>query len=93
MSKNSRIAYELGKIVHENCKDVPHDIGILLSEKVDEIMNERCYFPLYNGEKNPFDDTINNFFMSNKVCEKCSSNPKNGGTGICNCILGMEQIK
>ena len=24
------------------------------------------------------------------VCEKCSNNPKNGGSGICNCILGLK---
>ena len=25
-------------------------------------------------------------------CEHCSNNPKNGGTGICHCILGSPQI-
>lgn len=27
------------------------------------------------------------------TCEKCGSNPKNGGTGICHCILGMPDIR
>ena len=26
------------------------------------------------------------------VCGACSNNPKNGGSGICNCILGQPQI-
>lgn len=25
-------------------------------------------------------------------CDCCSNNPKNGGSGICNCILGQPQI-
>ena len=28
---------------------------------------------------------INNFMPS--VCDKCSNNPKNGGSGICNCTI------
>lgn len=26
----------------------------------------------------------------NKSCEFCSNNPKNGGSGICHCILGSQ---
>ena len=25
-------------------------------------------------------------------CDYCSNNPKNGGSGICHCILGLPQI-
>lgn len=25
-------------------------------------------------------------------CENCSNNPKNGGSGICNCTLGLPKI-
>jgi len=25
-------------------------------------------------------------------CERCSNNPKNGGDGICQCILGLPSI-
>lgn len=32
------------------------------------------------------DATVNN------ACINCSSNPKNGGSGICHCILGHVQI-
>lgn len=25
-------------------------------------------------------------------CDNCNNNPKNGGSGICHCILGTQQI-
>ena len=25
-------------------------------------------------------------------CDGCAQNPKNGGSGICNCILGLPKI-
>jgi len=27
------------------------------------------------------------------VCDRCSCNPKNGGSGICNCTLNLPQIR
>lgn len=30
--------------------------------------------------------------FSNEACVNCPSNPKNGGTGICFCTLGQQQI-
>ena len=30
---------------------------------------------------------------TNEVCDKCPNNIKNGGTGMCNCILGTPQIR
>ena len=44
--------------------------------------------PNFTELKNPF---INNN-SENKACDNCNNNPKNGGTGICFCILGQEQI-
>lgn len=35
--------------------------------------------------------TINNSFGKN-ACENCPNNPKNGGDGICFCILGQQNI-
>lgn len=32
-----------------------------------------------------------NFYKSSS-CDNCSNNPKNGGSGICNCILGQPRI-
>lgn len=28
----------------------------------------------------------------NDPCEHCSNNPKNGGSGICHCILGQSVV-
>ena len=36
-------------------------------------------------EKNPI---LNKIDFSSNPCEKCNSHPRNGGTGICHCILG-----
>ena len=38
----------------------------------------------------PFQDTINSWQETNDVCGSCANNPKNGGTGVCNCTLGMK---
>ena len=35
--------------------------------------------------------TINNAFGKN-ACENCPNNPKNGGDGVCFCILGQQNI-
>lgn len=32
------------------------------------------------------DVSVNNFISS--ACDNCSCNPKNGGSGVCNCTLG-----
>ena len=32
------------------------------------------------------------FKTASPTCENCSSNPHNGGTGICNCTLGTSII-
>ena len=29
---------------------------------------------------------------SNDPCEHCPNNPKNGGSGICNCIIGLPKV-
>ena len=36
----------------------------------------------------------NGVFLGSKgnVCEGCSNNPRNGGTGNCNCTLNLPQI-
>lgn len=35
---------------------------------------------------------INETFTSD-ACENCTNNPKNGGSGICNCTLGSPKVK
>ena len=34
----------------------------------------------------------NNPLFQSSACKTCSNNPKNGGTGICHCILGTPPI-
>ena len=34
----------------------------------------------------------NRFEQAAEACERCSNNPKNGGSGVCWCILGMQTI-
>ena len=31
-------------------------------------------------------------FDTPSVCNQCNNNPKNGGSGICNCTLGLQTI-
>lgn len=31
-------------------------------------------------------------FVQNNPCDKCPTNAKNGGSGICHCILGQQVI-
>lgn len=38
-SMDTKLALKLAKIVHETCKDVPHDIGITLAECVEKHNN------------------------------------------------------
>jgi len=40
-------------------------------------------------ENNRYDYTMNVCYENN-ACVNCLNNPKNGGSGICNCILGTQ---
>ena len=57
-----------------------NDIGIINQPSLNDYLNT------YNSK----DLLINNFEQS--ACEGCSNNPKNGGSGICNCTLGQMQF-
>ena len=35
---------------------------------------------------------IYNTAFNNEACKNCSNNPKNGGSGICNCTLGLMTV-
>ena len=45
----------------------------------------------YLGRWNISSPPENNNF-SNEACDGCSNNPKNGGSGICSCMLGQSLI-
>lgn len=38
-----------------------------------------------------YTDPTKNLFMSD-ACKNCPNHPSNGGTGICNCILGTQIV-
>ena len=50
----------------------------------------------WEGEKEevvrvPFvENAIDTIKLGQSVCDNCSNNSKNGGSGICHCILGQQ---
>ena len=36
--------------------------------------------------------TSDKTLKTNMYCDKCPNNPSNGGSGICNCVLGQPHI-
>lgn len=46
--------------------------------------------PKDNVVKIPFPNAVNSWWKTNDACDACANNPKNGGTGVCNCTLGMR---
>ena len=51
----------------------------------------------WNGCSTDWDNTnldtsININAFGREACENCPSNPKNGGDGVCFCILGQQNI-
>lgn len=38
-------------------------------------------------------DTLNNNYFIPIQCRGCSNHPSNGGSGICNCIIGSMDIR
>ena len=51
---------------------------------------EGCYRVAYLPVNLHYSEEHNIFPKS--PCENCNNNPKNGGSGICHCILGSPQI-
>ena len=48
-----------------------------------------------NTESYTFNELSNSLIrdnFSNEACNSCSSNPKNGGTGICFCTVGQMNV-
>lgn len=46
-------------------------------------------------EQPSLNNYINTFYTLNSEqspCDNCSNNVKNGGSGICNCILGLPKV-
>lgn len=47
--------------------------------------------PFGNNRRCP-DITALNYTTYGSPCDCCSNNPKNGGSGICDCILGQPPV-
>lgn len=47
---------------------------------------------LDNKPNNCYNENLKTAY-TNKACETCKNNPKNGGDGICHCTLGLPEIK
>jgi calcineurin-like phosphoesterase family protein len=60
-------------------------------KKLKEIINDNPITGFIEIDPNPI-DPYKFFNFSNLACDSCSNNPKNGGSGICNCTLGLPQI-
>ena len=46
----------------------------------------------FGGNRSWPDTTALNYTTDGSPCDHCSNNPKNGGSGICHCILGQPQV-
>lgn len=42
-----------------------------------------------DGKYVAFSDTAVDSDILRKFCQSCSNHPKNGGSGICHCVLGV----
>lgn len=69
---------------------IQHPTGDDIVDKINEIID---YINSSENLRTPFEYDyafLNNNF-GNEACENCSANPKNGGDGICFCILGQRE--
>ena len=45
---------------------------------------------IYNGYDN--DENFSKLYNESNSCKNCTNNPRNGGSGICNCTLGSPKV-
>ena len=67
-------------------------------------MEGRCYYPCVNKSSDGYclttgcinqhyQYTLNNYKLNiSNHCKHCPNNPTNGGSGICNCVLGTPKF-
>ena len=61
-----KLALEMNKLVHDECKDVPHDIGLLLLEIVKKNMNDQlCQYNVVGSTS--FKEWLNKYFETPKM--------------------------
>ena len=52
-------------------------------EYIEQTKTETIRIPFVEPE-------VNQIVLDNNACDNCSNNPRNGGSGICHCILGLS---
>lgn len=75
-------------------ENIPHEWYIELAQLENERISNTNHLEIKIPEgSNIGKETADNFiFKSFTACDKCGANPKNGGSGICNCTLNLPII-
>lgn len=51
-----------------------------------------AYIKMWSIPNDSLREIVENDNLRMKTCEACSNHPKNGGSGICNCVLGLKTV-
>lgn len=77
-------------------QDKEEDVSLNLKSGIKEIKIKDTNDKLSLGDSKPvtslFELTAIEEPFSFSPCQNCSNNPKNGGSGICNCTLGLPKM-
>ena len=88
--KNMKIVYTCPK-----CGKDLRCIMLTLNPPVTKYECEKCGWSSEEPEQYivrvPYPSVGNQFYQTN-ACDQCSNNPKNGGSGNCNCTLGTIKV-
>ena len=94
-------------IIIETCPKCGHDLQSIVICTYPPIPRKECPNCGWSWEgkreeviRVPFDynsdfdlvDLLNNATFEQSTCINCPNNPKNGGSGNCNCTLGLPKI-
>lgn len=59
---------------------------------IERMINLQQYDPPYPDIQTAFKPWWSNDNLIPNACKNCSNHPSNGGTGICNCVLGNQVV-
>ena len=92
MLENCIKHYENALSLNPKAKDTIHNLKVAkdaLDKLKDKLYTETVISKqFFEGYKPQYYFKTDN----NKICENCGCNPKNGGSGNCNCILATPTI-
>jgi hypothetical protein len=77
----------------EICIETEYNTSTMWSEIINP--NKNNYSNLIKEIDKEFMNHLNNLdnYKNNSPCDNCGCNPKNGGSGICNCTLNLPEIR